>query len=79
MSAATWQPPGLTIRLDHLDGADQLRAVDHEGEALESYAAKTRDKPAAHRFLKKAMKRYGSPKTIVTERLDSCGTATKTG
>ena len=38
------------------------RAVDHEGEVLESYVTKTRDKQAALRFLKKAMKRYGSPK-----------------
>jgi putative transposase len=33
------------------------RAVDHEGEVLESYVAKTRDKAAALRFIKKAMKR----------------------
>lgn len=33
------------------------RAVDHEGEVLESYVTKTRDKSAALRFLKKAMKR----------------------
>ena len=51
------------------------RAVDHEGEVLESYVAKTRDKPAALRFLKKAMKRYGSPRTVVTDRLRSYGAA----
>ena len=33
------------------------RAVDHEGEVLESLATKTRDKAAALRLLKKAMKR----------------------
>ena len=32
------------------------RAVDHEGEVLESFATKTRDKAAALRFMKKAMK-----------------------
>ena len=53
------------------------RAVDHEGEVLESYVTKTRDKPAALRFLKKAMKRYGSPKTVITDRLRSYGAAMK--
>ncbi|HEX7695318.1 MAG TPA: DDE-type integrase/transposase/recombinase [Sphingomonas sp.] len=37
-------------------------AVDHEGEILESYITKTRDKDAALRFMKKALKRHGSPK-----------------
>jgi putative transposase len=32
------------------------RAVDHEGEILESYVTKKRDKSAALRFLKKALK-----------------------
>ncbi|MEM7663918.1 MAG: IS6 family transposase [Pseudomonadota bacterium] len=53
------------------------RAVDHEGEVLESYVTKTRDKAAALKFLRKAMKRYGSPKTIVTDRLRSYGAAMK--
>ena len=47
------------------------RAVDHEGEVLESYVTKRRDKAAALEFLKKAMKRYGKPKVIVTDRLGS--------
>jgi putative transposase len=33
------------------------RAVDHEGEALESYVTQKRDKPSALNFLKQAMKR----------------------
>ena len=53
------------------------RAVDHEGEVLESYVTKTRDKSAALRFLKKSMKRYGTPQTIVTDRLRSYGAAMK--
>ena len=36
------------------------RAVDHEGEVLESFATTTRDKAAALSFMKKAMKRYGN-------------------
>ena len=54
------------------------RAVDHEGEVLESYVTKTRDKSAALTFLKKAMKRYGAPRVIVTDRLRSYGAAMKT-
>ena len=42
------------------------RAVDHEGEVLEVYASKRRDRKAALKFLKRAMKRYGRPGTIVT-------------
>ena len=53
------------------------RAVDHEGEVLESYVTKTRDKSAALKFLRKAMKRYGAPETVVTDRLRSYGAAMK--
>jgi putative transposase len=44
------------------------RAVDHEGEVL---ATKRRDGKAALKFLKRAMKRYGRPTAIVTDRLRS--------
>ena len=47
------------------------RAVDHEGEVLESYVTKTRDKAAALSFIKKALRRHGSPKTITTDDLRS--------
>ncbi len=47
------------------------RAVDHEGEILESYVTKTRDKRAALTFMKKALKRHGSPASIVTDGLKS--------
>ena len=47
------------------------RAVDHEGEVLEVFVKKRRDRRAALRFLKRAMKRYGQPKVIVTDRLRS--------
>ena len=47
------------------------RAVDHEGEILESYVTKKRDKSAALRFLKKALKRHGRAETIVTDGLRS--------
>ena len=47
------------------------RAVDQEGEILESYVTKTRDKQAALRFMKKALKRHGSPETITANGLRS--------
>ena len=43
------------------------RAVDHEGEVLEVFATKRRDRKAALRFRKRAMKRYGRPRSIVTD------------
>lgn len=46
-------------------------------EVLESFATKARDKKAALKFLRKAMKRYGRHDTIVTDRLRSYGAALK--
>jgi putative transposase len=51
------------------------RAVDHEGEILESFVTDTRDKASALKFTKKAMKRHGRTKAIVTDRLRSYGAA----
>ncbi|BBD98795.1 IS6 family transposase [Sphingobium amiense] len=51
------------------------RAVDHEGEVLESYVTRTRDKRAALAFMKKALKRHGSPEAITTDGLRSYGAA----
>ena len=53
------------------------RAVDHEGEVLESFASKTRDKPAALKFMKKLMKRHGPAKVITTDGLRSYKAAMK--
>ena len=47
------------------------RAIDHEGEVLEVLATKRRDRRAALRLLKRVMKRYGRPASIVTDRLQS--------
>ena len=53
------------------------RAVDHEGEVLEVFATKRRDRRAALKFLKRTMKRYGRPRSIVTDRLRSYRSAMK--
>jgi putative transposase len=47
------------------------RAVDHEGEVLESFVTRKRDKAAALAFMKKALKRHGKPDKIVTDGLRS--------
>jgi len=53
------------------------RAVDHEGEVLETVVTAKRDKAAALKFLKRIIKKYGSPKTIVTDGLCSYPAAMK--
>ena len=53
------------------------RAVDHEGEVLESFVTKKRAKASALKLLRKAMKRYGNPQIIVTDRCPSYGAAMK--
>ena len=53
------------------------RAVDQEGEILESYITKTCDKAAALTFIKKTMKRHGSPEKITTDGLRSYRAAMK--
>ena len=53
------------------------RAVDHEGEVLESFVTKMRDKKAALKFLRKAMRKHGRPEVVVTDRLRSYGAALK--
>ena len=45
------------------------RAVDHEGEVLEAVATTKRDKAAALKLLKRIMKKFGAPRSIVTDGL----------
>ena len=51
------------------------RAVDQESEILESFVTRKRDKAAALTFMKKALKRNGSPEAITTDGLRSYGAA----
>ena len=53
------------------------RAVDHEGEVLEVFVTKRRDRRAALKFLKRTMKRVGRPSSMVTDRLRSYQAAMK--
>lgn len=47
------------------------RAVDHEGDILESYVTKRRDKKAALKFLRRALKQHGPAEKIITDGLKS--------
>jgi putative transposase len=53
------------------------RAVDHEGEVLESFVTKRHDRMAALKFLRKTMKRHGRAHIFVTDMLRSYGAAMK--
>ena len=60
--------PAVALALDEvfvkINGVTHYlwRAVDHEGEGLEVFATKRRDRRAALAFLKRAMKCYAGPK-----------------
>jgi putative transposase len=47
------------------------RAVDHEGEVLESYVTKRRDRKAAFKSIRKTMKRLGRAHIFITDKLRS--------
>jgi putative transposase len=53
------------------------RAVDHEGEVLESFVTKRRDRKAAYEFLKKTVKRHSRAHIFVTDNLRSYGAVMK--
>ena len=53
------------------------RVIDHEGEVLEWYVSKRRNKKAALTFLKKVMRKHRPPKLIVTNKMRSYRSALK--
>ncbi len=53
------------------------RAVDYEGEVLEAVVTAKRDKAAALKLLKRIMKKFGRPRTIVTDGLRAYSAAMK--
>ncbi len=64
-----WQLDEMYMRMN--GGMVYLwRAVDHEGEALESFVRKKRDKSAALTFIKKALKRHGMAKKSLETDFD---------
>ena len=53
------------------------RVVDHEGEVLESFVTKRRDRKVAFKFLRKTMKRNGRAHIFVTDKHRSYSAAMK--
>ena len=51
--------------------------MDLDGEVLEIFVTKRRDRKAAFKFLRKIMKRHGSADVFVTDKLRSYGAAMK--
>ena len=45
------------------------RAADHDGEVLERFVTKSRDKKAGLIFIRKSMRHYGRPEVIVADQL----------
>jgi putative transposase len=54
-----------------------LAGVDQEGEVLESFVTKRRDRKAAFNFLRKIMKHHGRAHIFITDKLRSYGVAMK--
>ena len=71
-----WHLDEVFVKIDG-DRRYLWRAVDHEGEVLESFITKSRERKAALKFLKKAMRKHGQPEIIVTDRLRSYSAALK--
>ncbi|WP_126174475.1 IS6 family transposase [Altericroceibacterium xinjiangense] len=61
-----WHLDEMYVRLKG-ELVDLWRAVDREGEVLESYVTKSRDKAAAQRFIRRAMKWHGRVEAITTD------------
>ena len=76
MRASRWRwpldPPFVKIK-----GETQYlwRALDHEGEVLDSFVTKQRGKKAALKSLEKAMRKHSWSDALVTDMLHSYGAA----
>jgi putative transposase len=62
-----WRLDEVFIRIN--GETHHLWRADHEGEVLEVFVTKRRDRRAALKFLKRTMRHYGRPLSIVTDRL----------
>ncbi len=71
-SGSYFPPPVKRVAIKKRDGGSRPLGV------LEVFATKRRDRRAALKFLKRTMKRYGRPRSIVTDRLRSYRAAMKT-
>ena len=67
-----WWNRGLAQSSPARSARDESRTcapIDHEGEVLEAVVTARRDKAAALKLLKRIMKKYGAPRSIVTDGL----------
>jgi putative transposase len=69
-----WHPDDGFVTINGVKHA-LWRAVDHEGDVLESFVTKRRDRKAALRRLRTSLRRHGQTEMIVTDRLASYGAA----
>jgi putative transposase len=69
-----WHPDKMFVKING-ERHDPRRAVDHEGEVLESFITISRDKTAALKFLRNAPKTHGREGAFVTDDLRSDGAA----
>lgn len=53
------------------------RIINHEGEVLESYVMKRRDRKTGMKLLRKSKVHLPQPQVIVTDKLSSYGAASK--
>jgi putative transposase len=77
-SASVW-PSAFSTRslISRPTRCSRAITVNVRGEVLGVFVTKRRDRRAALKFLKRAMKRYGRPRSIVTDRLRSYRSAMK--
>ena len=72
-----WHLDEVFVKIRHGKLRYLWRAVDHEGEVLETVVTINRDKAAALKFLKRIMEKYGRPHSVVTDGLCSYSAAMK--
>jgi putative transposase len=68
---------GRGAREDQRQALHLWRAVDHEGEVLETGVTAKRDKAAALKLLKRIMRKFGRPRMIFTDGLRAYSAAMK--
>jgi putative transposase len=73
-----WHLDDVFVKINGVNH-DLWRAVDHEGEVLESFVTRRRDKKAANKAAlsvpRNSLKQHGQTEIIVTDRLASSGAA----
>lgn len=69
-----WHLDAMFVKIDG-EKRYLWRVVDHEGDVLESFVTKTRDRKVAKRFIRKSLKRHGPAEEYATDLLRFYGAA----